>query len=295
MSKKIVNVLKTKVKGLKYQDLKSPKEIENEDNISSGHLTYIDLIREQNLTINGQVITNKFINELCLKHESLILEGENKQNNYRLFLNQVFREMFKHAGAVIPNNSIIEELITNYNQAGYVKFFAVNYHLTEMFELGLHLSCNDERAFCMNCYDPDCLELSFRMESIPVSNSVEYAFAEDDRPLYKVCDLSSSVEFKLKYKDGNVTYEDGKVLLTISKALEDYKAGNDSLLDNLTDIINKIVEYFKKLCEKLGFKFDTRIEYDSEHNIKMEHSLGKPLRVLNDVNTSHDKNLNLNS
>jgi hypothetical protein len=66
-------------------------------------------------------------------------------------------------------------------------------------------------------------------------------------------------------------------LFTEPRELKNYKV-NDK---NLFDII---VEYFQKFCEKLDFKFE----------IKVEHSLGKPLKVLNDVNASHDKNLNLN-
>lgn len=130
----------------------------------------------------------------------------------------------------------------------------------------------------MSCYQPDCLKLSFSMKctnmcDIDMYNEVTYIETRD---------LSSSVEFRQKCQDGGVTYEDGKVLLTIPKELEDYKAGDDSLLDKLTDIINKLVEYFKKLCEKLGLKFDTRIEYDSERNIKIEHKLGKPLQVIDE-------------
>lgn len=86
VSRKIINTLKSKVKELKYKDLKAPIEPENEDNISSGYLTCIDLKREQNLTINGQVITNDFINTLFSDNRGMILEGENGQNNYRPFL-----------------------------------------------------------------------------------------------------------------------------------------------------------------------------------------------------------------
>ncbi|QLK10969.1 hypothetical protein GZ064_06720 [Wolbachia endosymbiont of Diaphorina citri] len=282
MSRKIVNTLKSQVKELKYADL-GAKGLSSSGwyDIYSGNVTYKDLNRCSDITINGQKVTNEFIRELYSKHESLLIRDENKGDNYRPFLKAVFTEMFEHAGAIVPNDSIIEELITNYNQAGYTKFF-VNYNLTEMSELGLHLSYNDGRAFCMNCNDPDCLEFSFCMESIPVSNTIEYVNAGGNCLLYKVCDLSSSVEFNLKCKGENVTYEDGKVLLTIPKELEDYKAGDDSLLDKLTDIINKLVEYFKKLCERLGLKFDTRIEYDSERNIKIEHKLGKPLQVIDE-------------
>ncbi|RDD35468.1 hypothetical protein Wcon_00373 [Wolbachia endosymbiont of Cylisticus convexus] len=273
MSKGMVNALKTQTKKLKYTDLKAAtKKTRNKDSISSGHSTYVDLEREQDLTINGQVITNKFINELCSKHENMILEGENGQHNYRPFLKQIFVEMFEHVGASIPNNSIIEELITNYNQAGYSSYLSYQ-RQSALNPFGLLILDNEnERRIVVDCNKPDCLECSF-------SYRTKYVY--DDHLIIK-CNLSCSAEFQLQFKDGNVTYEDGKVLLTIPKELEDYKAGDDSLLDKLTDIINKLVEYFKKLCEKLGFKFDTKVEYNSECNIKIEHNLGKPLKAIDE-------------
>ena len=185
--------------------------------------------------------------------------------------------MFEHAGAIVPNDLIIEELITNYNQAGYPGFFKLYHKVLDPFDL--LASCSERISIHMECNDPNHLRC--------FSNKVDIGlllFSEAIQLPYNLC---SSVEFEMKYKNGNVTYEDGKVLLKIPKELEDYKAGDDSLLDKLTDIINKIVEYLKKLCEKLGLKFDTRIEYDSEHNIKMEHSLGKPLKVIDkpDIST----------
>lgn len=258
MSKKIVNALKAKVKELKYQNLKA-REIDY-------HITYTDLIRVNNIIINVTVVTNEVIRQLLggMRGESTI-----------------FHEMFRYAGATVPNDLIIKELAAHYNQSGYVKFLYESYSSIEDWEktgLKLLTNCNGERTFRMDCYDPNRLKFSFSMERIPVADTeIEY-FGH----FHELCNLSGSVEFKLKYKDGNVTYEDGKVLLTIPKELEDYKAGDDSLLDKLTDIINKIVEYLKKLCEKLGFKFDTKIEYNSERNINIEHNLGRPLKVIDE-------------
>nr|WP_265033770.1 hypothetical protein [Wolbachia endosymbiont (group A) of Sicus ferrugineus] len=64
--------------------------------------------------------------------------------------------------------------------------------------------------------------------------------------------------------------------ITIPKELKNYKV-NDK---NLFDII---VEYFQKICEKLGFKFETKIE----------HSLGKPLKVVSESNASSVEYLKL--
>ncbi|MDR0288940.1 MAG: hypothetical protein LBH78_02730 [Rickettsiales bacterium] len=92
-----------------------------------------------------------------------------------------------------------------------------------------------------------------------------------------VCDLHTSVEFKLKCEGENVTYEEGKVSLTTPKELRNYKVGGKNLFDI-------IVEYFQRACEKLGFKFETKIE----------HSLGKPLKVIDEPGISTVKDLNLN-
>lgn len=283
MSRKIVNILKSQVKELKYADL-GAKELSSEGwyEIYSGTQTYKDLNRCGDITINGQKVTNEFIRELYSKHESLLIRDESGVGNYRPFLKAVFTEMFEHAGAIVPNDSIIEELITNYHQGGYTGFLKLHYS-EALVPFDLTASCSERISIHMECNDPNHLRCFSGTESVGVS----YFTGEYRRPFNKICDLSSSVEFNLKCKGENVTYEDGKVLLTIPKELKDYKAGNDSLLDKLTDIINKLVEYLKKLCEKLGLKFDTKIEYDSEHNIKMEHSLGKPLKVIDkpDIST----------
>ncbi|MDR2548187.1 MAG: hypothetical protein LBC34_01635 [Rickettsiales bacterium] len=106
----------------------------------------------------------------------------------------------------------------------------------------------------MSCDDPNCLKFNF---------STNKVIHDDHRGF--ICNLHNSVEFKLKCKNGNVTYKEGKVFLTIPKELRNYKVGGKNLFDI-------IVEYFQRACEKLGFKFETKIE----------HSLGKPLKVIDE-------------
>lgn len=248
MSRKMVNALKSQVKELKHADL-GAKGLSSDGwyEIYSGNTTYKDLNRFGDITINGQKVTNEFIKELYSKHESLLIRDENEGDNYRPFLKAVFTEMFKHAGAIVPNDLIIEELITNYNQAGYPGFLKLNYSKA-LVPFDLMASCSERISIHMEYNDPNHLRCFSGTESVGVSCFTDrYRLLNDE-----LCDLSSSVEFNLKCKGENVTYEDGKVLLTIPKELENYKAGDDSLLDKLTDIINKLVEYFKKLCEKLG-------------------------------------------
>ncbi|CAQ55396.1 hypothetical protein C1A_837 [Wolbachia endosymbiont of Culex quinquefasciatus JHB] len=260
MSKKIVNALKSEVKKLKYSDLKSiPMKSGGWSSINSGYNTYIDLDRSHNLTINKQKITNELIEELYSKHKDLILGNEKGKRNYCLFLKVVFMEMFIRVGATVPNDSIIEELITSYHQEGYNHFLFLHL-LKALFPLGLLVLDSDIIiTYSMDCHSSNCLKLSFSMECIRVLSS---DLASD----IKTPGFYSSVEFKLNCKGRNVTYEDGKVSLIIPKELKNYKASGRSLCD-IT------IEYFQEFFGNLGFKFET----------KVEHSLGEPLKVLNDV------------
>ena len=164
----------------------------------------------------------------------------------------------------------MEELITNYHQEGYNHFLFLHI-LKALSPFGLLvLDSNIIITYSMYCRDSNCLKLNFSMDCIKVCSS---DLVND----IKTPGFCSSVEFKLKCKGRNVTYEDGKISLTIPKELKNYKVSSRSLCD-IT------IEYFQEFFGNLGFKFET----------KVEHSLGEPLKVLKDVNTYHDKNLNLN-
>ncbi len=268
MAKKIVNALKSEVEKLKYADLKSVPI--KSDCWNSGYNTYIDLGRSHNLTINKYKIANELIEELYSKHKDLILGNEKRKRDYRLFLKLVFMEIFIHAGATVPSDSIMEELITSYHQEGYNHFLFLHI-LKALSSLGLLMLDSDVMiTYSMDCHNSNCLKLSFSMECIKVRSS---DLVND----IKTPGFHSSIEFKLKCKGRNVTYEDGKVSLTIPKELKNYKASGRNFFD-IT------IEHFQEFCGNLGFNFET----------KVEHSLDKPLTVLKDANTSHDKNLSLN-
>ncbi|MEC4734542.1 MAG: hypothetical protein O7161_01060 [Wolbachia endosymbiont of Halictus tumulorum] len=83
---------------------------------NSGATMYVDLPRMK-LVIQNKVITKELVDELYNKHTNLI---SNDKNKYRQFVKQVFTELFEYAEAEVPNDSILEELITNCNQAAYV-------------------------------------------------------------------------------------------------------------------------------------------------------------------------------
>lgn len=82
---------------------------------NSSATMYVDLPRMK-LVIQNKVITKELVDELYNKHTNLI---SNDKNKYRQFVKQVFTELFEYAEAEVPNDSILEELITNCNQAAY--------------------------------------------------------------------------------------------------------------------------------------------------------------------------------
>lgn len=41
------------------------------------------------------------------------------KKDYRVLAKEIFKEMFRYAGAEVPSNAILEKLVTNCNQAGY--------------------------------------------------------------------------------------------------------------------------------------------------------------------------------
>lgn len=271
----MINELKAKVKKRGYADLKSTK--------SSDYRTYKDLDMDFNseyefirdFVINGRVITNDFVKNLYSKHKDLIPKDE--KGSYRLFLKQIFTEVFVNAGAAVPNDPIMEELITYYNSSGYKQFFSSQSQTLRSFGLYTYsfhyLIPSYRESTYISCEDPNCLKFSF---------SVNDGIYNDNKIL--VCNLQNSVEFKLKCEGENMRYEEGKVSLIIPNKLRDYKANDKNLFD-------VIIEYFQKFCEKFGFHFETKIEHilDNSPEVVQDNSP----EVLNDVNTSQYKNLNL--
>ncbi|MDX5496840.1 MULTISPECIES: hypothetical protein [unclassified Wolbachia] len=216
---------------------------------NSGATMYVDLPRMK-LVIQNKVITKELVDELYNKHTNLI---SNDKNKYRQFVKQVFTELFEYAEAEVPNDSILEELITNCNQAAYVGALYGKggpiLHLAETY--GLLFQSN--HVTHINCSDPSHAAIRIE-EKIAVRT-----FAELEEEL---CKLDSSLEFTLKSQgDKNVTYEDGKLSLTVPKRLKDYNIGDKNLFD-------VIKECFQKFCERLGF-----------FKIKIEHGLDKPPKV----------------
>lgn len=214
---------------------------------NSGATMYVDLPRMK-LVIQNKVITKELVDELYNKHTNLI---SNDKNKYRQFVKQVFKELFEYAEAKVPSDSILEELITNCNQAGYEGALFTDV-LFQAFRQSEFTLLSPQKTIVIDCTDPNHVKVKSEM-AVPTVKS--------DNP-EEVCQINSSLEFTLESQDGKegVTYTNGNLSLTVPRKLRDYKIDDR----NLFDIIK---EYFYKFCEKLGFK------------LKIEHNLDKPLEV----------------
>lgn len=174
-----------------------------------------------------------------------------KAGNYRPFGKQVFIELFEYAEAQVPSDPLLEELVTNCNQAGYEGALFTQISLGKY---GLMLQ-NPVKVINIDCTD---------INHITVKSDMIMPVVKFDDPEEETCWINSSLEFILESQDGKngVTYKDGKLSLTIPRELRDYKIDGR----NLFDIIQ---EYFYKFCEKLGFKFE----------VEIERNLGDPMEV----------------
>ncbi|WP_264688105.1 hypothetical protein [Wolbachia endosymbiont (group A) of Sympetrum striolatum] len=184
--------------------------------------------------------------------QHLLPTEKDENKDYRSFAKEVFKKMFRYAGAEVPSNAILEELVTNCNQAGYeaAPFIQTQLALGQSFIVE-----NPKKVINIDCANQNNVRIrsDMRLPILSVKNQVMHGD--------KICDLSNSLEFTLESQDGKdfVTYRDGKLSLTIPKELKNYKDNGKSLFDI-------IKEYFQKFCAKLGFKPETKIQ--------IEHSLG---------------------
>lgn len=178
------------------------------------------------------------------EHNYLLLKKGEK--NYRPFAKEVFKEMFKYAEAEVPSDAILEELVTNCNQAGYgAGIFNESHAALSSCSLTPH---SPKKALNIYCTDHNRIKVKSDM-AMPITTF--------DNPEEKICDLSSSLEFTLESQDGKdgIIYKEGKLSLTIPEELKNYKDNGKSLFDI-------IKEYFQKFCTKLGFKPETRIQIE---------------------------------
>ncbi|UIP91898.1 hypothetical protein IYZ83_001430 [Wolbachia pipientis] len=179
------------------------------------------------------------------------------KKDYRALAKEIFKEMFRYAEAKVPSNAILEELVTNCNQAGYgAGIFNESHAALSSCNLTPH---SPKKALNIYCTDHNRIKVTSDM-AMPITTI--------DNLEEKMCDLSSSLEFTLESQDGknSIIYKEGKLSLTIPEELKDYK-------DNGKTLFDMIKECFQKFCAKLGFKPETKIQ--------IEHSLGTQIKVNN--------------
>ncbi|WP_353281483.1 ankyrin repeat domain-containing protein [Wolbachia endosymbiont (group B) of Horisme vitalbata] len=207
--------------------LSQVKASENNRNANSGKQAYKDLPR-MDFVINGQVIDKNFVSQL---------RDKCNQNDQRQIAKHVFTKMFEHAKAEIPNDNLLEELITSCNQAGYDGSLLMQLSLIFLGH-GLQLPDANDRHIEIVCSDQDSLNVKY-CPNMPVKQLGK-----------EICRVDAILEFTLKFRDSKVEYENGKVTFAIPEQLENYKADGKSLLDEINrhfeDEDNRITETLEK-------------------------------------------------
>ncbi len=174
--------------------------------------------------------------------------------------------MFKHAGAQVPSDPILEELVTHCNQAGYEGALFTQISLSKY---GLMLQ-NPVKVINIDCTD---------INHITVKSDMIIPIVKSDDPEEEACRINSSLEFTLESQDGKdgVTYKDGKLLLTISEKLKDYPVVDE--MQQSKSLFDVIKEIFLQLIEKVfGHTNDIKIIEENDV-ITMAGSFGKSLKV----------------
>ncbi|WP_264684906.1 ankyrin repeat domain-containing protein [Wolbachia endosymbiont (group B) of Nymphalis c-album] len=147
--------------------------------------------------------------------------------------------MFKYAKAETPNDNILEELITNCNQAGYDGSLLMQ--LSPIFSKHkLSLPHANDRKISIVYNSQGSLNIQY-CPSMPVRE------LDTNK---EICRVDAILEFTLKFRDSKVEYENGKVTLAIPEQLENYKVDGKSLLDEINrhfeDEDNRITETLEK-------------------------------------------------
>ncbi|APR98298.1 hypothetical protein [Wolbachia endosymbiont of Folsomia candida] len=205
------------------------------------------------------------------KHIDLLPTEKDKNKDYRSLAKEVFKEIFKYAGAEVPSDAILKELITNCNQAGYEFVYApLMVKLFSEHELLMDVNDNSvSRDVYINCRNSNSVKVECKIPKMPINYTGENSKT--------ICDASFSLDFTLESQNGKdgVTYKDGELSLTVPRELKDYKVGDKSVFDI-------IKECFQKCCEKLGFNFKTKIKHNLGDSLKVnEHfeSMQLPTQV----------------
>ncbi|WP_264702877.1 hypothetical protein [Wolbachia endosymbiont (group A) of Volucella inflata] len=164
----------------------------------------------------------------------------------------------------------LEELVTNCNQAGY----EAGVHIEFQGALSQHsfIIESPEKVISIDCVSQNNVSVKSDMTLPIFFQRSDGTFGD------KVCDLSSSLEFTLKSQgDKNVTYEDGKLSLTIPEELKNFPVVNE--MQQSKSLFDVIKEIFLQLIEKVfGHTNDIKVT-EEDGTITMISSFSKPLKV----------------
>ncbi|MDR2609113.1 MAG: hypothetical protein LBC06_00785 [Rickettsiales bacterium] len=254
--------------------------------------------------------TNPYGKEFFSSEEqvSLLKEEVKKNNNYRPIAKEIFKEIFKSAGAEVPSDPILEELVTNCNQSSYYGGgLVINVFAPALFSHELMLNVpQGQGTIHINCTNRNCVSTRFDSK-MSITDTKLLTNGRNSKEA-AICQLNSSLEFTLESQDGKdgVTYKEGKLSFTIPQELENYHTNNKEEQLQSDDTVKKsllevIIESFLILIEKfVGTKLKNKqgihneikntlsrsssseaiVIKDTGHSpIKIECSLGEPLKV----------------
>ncbi|MDG7053635.1 MAG: hypothetical protein LKM45_07290 [Wolbachia endosymbiont of Alcedoecus sp.] len=274
-----VVTLKAQAEKFDYRALRARATTEEgRQDINRGGVTFRDLPR-MNFVINKKDIDQNFINQLYAKHASLIENNENGEKNYRPFAKEVFKEMFKYAKAEVPSDPILEELVTNCNQAGYEGALTTDIFCPAFAQSKLSLLALTQKTVNISCKSQNCVELRSHMEVPVMDQGLVSSVKNDNHKEAIICNLQGSLEFTLESQDGKdgVTYKDGKLSLTVPEELRDYPVINE--MRQSKSLFDVIKEIFLQLIEKVfGHTNDIKITKENDV-ITIAGSFGKSLKV----------------
>lgn len=189
-----------------YAKLKAKNEKgEYYENAESGETSRGDLSRD-GITINGVTIPAGDIKELYNIYE------KNPQNSPITMATSIFTLAFedvkeKVQETEVPTDSIIQELVINYNQSGYWALIPVQVN-SILNAANLVLFENVHKS-SINYTGSDCVSIKFEFSGYISPNGYE-----------ELCKLNCTLEFKLEATDKGVEYKDVIISLDSSKELE---------------------------------------------------------------------------
>jgi hypothetical protein len=278
------NIIRATAKEFNYKSLLSQDEegnIGKNNSSSSGATMYADFSRK-NFVINGkkvEVLSNNekeainqnnnnrqkkdeyHLKKTLEEYSDLIDRTDPSTVNYRPAVKQIWQDMFKITNTTVPDDAIIEELITNCNQAGYDAFFSLKISSVEVisaFDPTMDRAIHPRYEQCITsikCNDS---------KSVTIEIQQLITMYEKDKSMN--IHIPSSVKFTIESTENGINYKNGEVSMSIPKDLQNITKENKTIFDI-------ILELFQNLCEKLGFSTDIKIEHKLDPETNFSNSI----------------------